>query len=266
MIERSSGRRLGIVVALTVALAACGSAVGPDPNDVKFDDSLEIDLGSMTETPSGLFFRDDFVGLGEPAVAGDVVRLIFTAWLADGTLIGGAERTFTLGQGVLIDGVDEGVIGMRAGGPSRGGRRTLVIPADLAYGRQGTSFGVPGNAVLVYTLILVGLNESFDLTEVTPFWVTPKGIHILASSSPWRDGAQRAFVARSDLVYGMLGMFQTLLDPPHGARNSWRKRESPQDPRGHRAHPSAARESCQLPQARGRVPPRGQRFLRHHQG
>ena len=102
---------------------------------------------------------------------------------------------------------------MRAGGLNRGGRRTLVIPADLAYGRQGTSFGVPGNAVLVYTLILVGLNESFDLTEVTPFWVTPKGIHILASSSPWRDGAQRAFVARSDLAYGMLRMFQTLLYP-----------------------------------------------------
>ena len=154
MIDRSSGRRLGIVVALTVALAACGSAVGPDPNDVKFDDTLGIDLGSMTETPSGLFFRDDFVGLGEPAVAGDVVRLIFTAWLADGTLIGGAERTFTLGQGDLIDGVDEGVTGMRAGG-----ERTLVIPANLAYGRQGTDFGVPSNAVLVYKLILAGLNE-----------------------------------------------------------------------------------------------------------
>ena len=154
MIDRSSGRRLCIVVALTVALAACGSVLGPDPDDVEFDASLEIDLGSMTKTASGLFFRDTVVGVGEPAVAGDVVRLIFTAWLADGTLIGGAERTFTLGQGDLIDGVDEGVIGMRLGG-----ERTVVIPADLAYGRQGTDFGVPGNAVLVYKLILAGLNE-----------------------------------------------------------------------------------------------------------
>lgn len=152
MIDRSSGRRLGIVVALTVALAACGSVLGPDPDDVEFDASLEIDLGSMTETASGLFFRDDVVGVGEPAVAGDVATLIFTAWLADGTLIGGGQLGFTLGGGGAIDGVDEGVTGMRAGG-----ERTVVIPAALAYGRQGTDFGVPGNAVLVYHLILAGL-------------------------------------------------------------------------------------------------------------
>ena len=152
MIGRSSGRRLGIVVALTVALAACGSVVGPDPRDVEFDPEFEIDLATMTETASGLFFRDLVVGTGEIAVVGDDATILFTAWLADGTLIGGGTLTFTLGGGGALDGVDEGVIGM-----SEGGQRRLVIPANLAYGSESTDFGVPGNAVMVYTVILTSL-------------------------------------------------------------------------------------------------------------
>ena len=54
--------------------------------------------------------------------------------------------------------------------------------------------------------------EFFDFTAVTPFWITPQGIHILAANSPWKDGARRAFVAKDDLAYGMLRMFQSLLD------------------------------------------------------
>lgn len=44
------------------------------------------------------------------------------------------------------------------------------------------------------------------------FRITPQGTQILASSSPWGDGARRAFVARGDLAFGMLRMHQSLLD------------------------------------------------------
>ena len=54
--------------------------------------------------------------------------------------------------------------------------------------------------------------ELFDFTAVTPFWITPNGIRVFATNSPWEDGARRAFVARSDLAYGMLRMFQSLLE------------------------------------------------------
>jgi hypothetical protein len=54
--------------------------------------------------------------------------------------------------------------------------------------------------------------EFFNLSEVNDFRLTLMGIRIWAANSPWGDSTQRAFVARSDLVYGMLRMHQSLLD------------------------------------------------------
>ena len=55
--------------------------------------------------------------------------------------------------------------------------------------------------------------EFLDCSEVRVFEVTPQGLRILASGSPWKDGAKRAFVAHADHAFGMLRMYQSLLDP-----------------------------------------------------
>jgi FKBP-type peptidyl-prolyl cis-trans isomerase len=142
---------LGVIATLTLALVACGDAVGPNPSDVKFASSLGIDLEQMTETASGLYIRDDVVGVGEPAVTGDQVVVDFTGWLADGTEFDSGELPIlSLGSG-LIDGFTEGVTGMRAEGT-----RTIVLPADLAYGPQGRQ-GIPGNAVLVFKITVTSI-------------------------------------------------------------------------------------------------------------
>ncbi len=54
--------------------------------------------------------------------------------------------------------------------------------------------------------------EFFDFSKAKPFRITPSGIRMLTSSSPWGDGAKRAFVAHGDLEFGMLRMHQSLLD------------------------------------------------------
>ena len=141
--------RLSVAVAVTLALVACGDGTvfGPDPSDVEFAESLGIDLDSMTETMSGLFFRDDVVGTGEPAALGDDVTLTYTGWLVNGEQFDSGGFTATLGgEPALIAGFTEGLIGMQAGGT-----RTIVIPADLAYGSQELA-GIPGNSVLVFEL------------------------------------------------------------------------------------------------------------------
>jgi peptidylprolyl isomerase len=58
---------------------------------------------------------------------------------------------FTLGQGEVIPGWEQGVEGMRVGG-----RRELIIPAALAYGAQGRPPVIPPNAPLVFVVDLLG--------------------------------------------------------------------------------------------------------------
>jgi FKBP-type peptidyl-prolyl cis-trans isomerase len=55
-----------------------------------------------------------------------------------------------LGQGSVIPGWDQGLVGMKVGG-----RRELVIPAKLAYGASGTP-GIPPNSPLVFVVDLLG--------------------------------------------------------------------------------------------------------------
>ena len=149
MIKRRTGRTLGLAVAATLALAACGdNGFGPEPTDVEFAASLGIDLDNMTETASGLFVRDDSVGTGEPAALLDTVTLTYTGWLVNGEVFDSGGFPATLGVTALIPGFTEGIVGMRVGGT-----RTIVIPADLAYGSAGQG-SIPGNAVLVFEIML----------------------------------------------------------------------------------------------------------------
>lgn len=160
MTKQSSRRTFGAVaLAGTLALVACGddpvdpgpNLFGPNPRDVEFAESLEIDLDNMTETASGLFYRDDVEGTGEAAAMGDVVTVSYTGWLAKANEFDSGELQITLGETALIDGFTEGIIGMQLGGT-----RTIVMPSSLGYGSQGSGL-IPGDAVLVFELILTAL-------------------------------------------------------------------------------------------------------------
>lgn len=159
MIKKSSRRMVGLAVAVSLALVACGddavepepNLFGPNPRDVEFAASLGIDLDAMIETASGLFYRDDLVGTGELAANGDEVTLTYTGSLVDSAVFDSGELTVTLGVDPLIAGFLEGVLGMQLGGT-----RTIVIPSNLAYGSQGTGF-IPPDAVLVFEITITAL-------------------------------------------------------------------------------------------------------------
>lgn len=93
-------------------------------------------------------------GSGAPAREGDTVRVHYVGTLPSGELFDssrdrGEPFTFTIGAGRVIEGWEEGVVGMR-----EGGTRILVIPPELAYGSQ--SFGsIPANATLVFAIELL---------------------------------------------------------------------------------------------------------------
>ena len=148
MMNKTMVRTLVLAV-LTLASAACGDSVfGPDPTDVEFAESLGIDLAEMTETASGLYIRDGVVGTGDLAGPGDQLTVLYSGWLSDGNQFDSGEIPVILGVTNLISGFPEGLVGMQLGG-----ERTIVIPADLAYGSQPNG-PIPGDAVLVFSLEL----------------------------------------------------------------------------------------------------------------
>ncbi len=111
-----------------------------------------------TNADSGLKIEDIKVGTGEQAKAGDTLNVKYTGTLTDGTVFdstdnhGGEPFSFTVGQGQVIQGWDEGLIGMKVGGT-----RKLTIPADLGYGSQAVG-SIPANSTLIFTIELVSIN------------------------------------------------------------------------------------------------------------
>jgi FKBP-type peptidyl-prolyl cis-trans isomerase len=112
----------------------------------------------VTAPVTALKIVDKTVGTGPAAKAGDLVTVDYTGWLTDGTkfdssLDSGKPFQFTLGNGEVIAGWDQGVAGMQVGGV-----RTLTIPPSLGYGANGANGVIPPNATLVFEVKLLKIN------------------------------------------------------------------------------------------------------------
>jgi FKBP-type peptidyl-prolyl cis-trans isomerase len=115
-----------------------------------------LPTGRVVKTPSGLEYEELVQGSGPAAKAGNVLEVHYAGFLkADGKKIDSSyDRqqpfTFTLGQGQVIKGWEEGIAGMKAGG-----KRKLIIPASLAYGERGAGGVIPPNSDLIFEVELL---------------------------------------------------------------------------------------------------------------
>jgi peptidylprolyl isomerase len=102
--------------------------------------------------------EDVVVGDGDEASAGRVVEVHYVgvSWRTgrqfDASWDRGDTFKFKLGKGQVIAGWDQGVEGMRVGG-----RRRLVIPPQLAYGKRGAGGVIGPDETLVFVVDLVGV-------------------------------------------------------------------------------------------------------------
>ena len=131
------------------------TVVKPSPGEADLNKKPKVPKGTGNP-PTKLEAQDLIVGTGPAAKSGDTVSVQYVGVLFkngkefDSSWSNGKKPfQFTLGQGNVIQGWDQGVVGMKVGG-----RRKLIIPADLAYGAQGSPPKIGPNEALIFDVDL----------------------------------------------------------------------------------------------------------------
>jgi peptidylprolyl isomerase len=123
---------------------------------IKTEPTIVVPPGAA---PTQLESKDLIVGTGPAAKAGDTVSVQYvgvaysSGKIFDSSWSRGQPFQFALGEGQVIPGWDQGVVGMQVGG-----RRELIIPPNLAYGATSPGAGIAANDTLIFIVDLVKIN------------------------------------------------------------------------------------------------------------
>jgi FK506-binding nuclear protein len=126
------------------------NAPNQSPKDTPIENNSIKKVGDFNVMKNGLKYKDLKEGDGPEVKSGQEVAVYYVGQLANKDIfdknISGEGFLFHLGKGDVIKGWDEGIKGMKVGG-----KRRLVVPANLAYGKQGTD-NIPPNSELTFTV------------------------------------------------------------------------------------------------------------------
>lgn len=141
-----------LVLILATALTSGCATNTPKPTAVQAVDRVAA--------PSpGLQITDIAIGTGVSPRPGQICVMHYTGWLYENGVKGkkfdssydlGQPFEFAIGEGKVIAGWDQGVASMKVGG-----KRTLIVPPELAYGASGIGGLIPPNATLLFEVELL---------------------------------------------------------------------------------------------------------------
>ena len=148
-----------------VAIEQQETLVAQSASDLMDDSGEEAMAGeaasadNVVTTDSGLQYVVIEEGDGASPQTGQRVFVHYVGTLEDGTKFDssrdrGRPFDFTIGQGQVIKGWDEGVGDMKVGD-----RRKLIIPPDLGYGARGAGGVIPPNATLIFDVELLRIGS-----------------------------------------------------------------------------------------------------------
>ncbi|HEX2201976.1 MAG TPA: FKBP-type peptidyl-prolyl cis-trans isomerase [Longimicrobium sp.] len=172
-------RLIFAAAALVTFAAACDNGLDIEPiipECARPAPPASTTKGDTVVYANGLRYLDTQAGVGDTALlcivtnAGDgndtiypAVAIHYEVFLENGTKVessvdAGQPISFELGQGLVIQGLDQGILGMRTGG-----RRRLIIPPALAYGAEGRrndkgEFIIPPNSTLIIDVRLINFD------------------------------------------------------------------------------------------------------------
>jgi peptidylprolyl isomerase len=130
----------------------------PTPSSGALSKEPTIAAGKGAQ-PTKLSTKDLVTGKGQTAKAGDSITVNYVGALyKNGKVFDSSWQrkqttTFTLSNGSVIPGWVKGIPGMKVGG-----RRELIIPASLGYGKAGSG-PIPGNAALIFDVDLLKVSQ-----------------------------------------------------------------------------------------------------------
>jgi peptidylprolyl isomerase len=168
-------RTAGLALLAALALAACGSSKAPGVEQAPSGGSTQAAVPTTPKIPAaisakptvtppadcnpkGLVKKDLITGTGQTAAAGSTVTVNYVGILCkggkefDSSWQRNQPFTTALTAGSVIPGWVEGIPGMKVGG-----RRELVIPSSLAYGKSGSGSTIPPNSTLVFVVDLISV-------------------------------------------------------------------------------------------------------------
>ncbi len=137
-------------------IASASAAVSSLPSVAAPKPTVSAPPPAEADPNAKLVVKDEVVGKGAVAKAGDEVEVHYTGTLTDGTKFDSSRDRketfkFPLGGGRVIKGWDEGVAGMKVGG-----KRKLTIPPNLGYGSRNMG-KIPPNSTLLFDVELIGV-------------------------------------------------------------------------------------------------------------
>ncbi len=130
--------------------------VQPGANENQERANALLQATDKTGNLNKMVIDDIKIGVGDEVKEGDTVSVHYIGTLQDGYEFDNSNKRgtpfeFTVGEGRVIKGWEQGLVGMKVGG-----QRILVIPPDLAYGKNGIG-PIPGNATLVFAIDLLAI-------------------------------------------------------------------------------------------------------------
>jgi len=150
---------LGIDVGQTAALSQSNVVVVGGGEDINNERAAALRASSDARGNIKKLVIDDIVlGTGDEVKVGDSVEVHYIGTLQGGQEFDNSKKRgdtfkFTVGEGRVIAGWEQGLVGMKAGG-----QRILVIPPELAYGNQAIG-PIPANSTLVFAIELISINN-----------------------------------------------------------------------------------------------------------